>query len=153
MPVYRPSLCLLGSRVADDVAIAVDSEGKIEAILRADEVEGVVVHLRDKLLAPGFVSAHSHTFQRALRGRTQRRGTRADDFWTWRVAMYELASSLDPDAVYDIAKMAFLDMLRSGVTAVGEFHYLHHDPSGAQHLIDEFSSHLPLRRGDQRQCP
>lgn len=79
---------------------------------------------------PGLATAHSHAFQRALRARTQRPDTSAPDFWSWRQLMYKLASRLDPDSMYKIAHFAYSELALSGVTAVGEFHYLHHDPHG-----------------------
>jgi formimidoylglutamate deiminase len=77
---------------------------------------------------PGLVSAHSHAFQRALRGRTEARA--GADFWSWRRAMYEVAGRLDPDALHAISRMCFREMALAGITAVGEFHYLHLDPAG-----------------------
>ena len=53
------------------------------------------------------------------------------DFWSWRGTMYHAAAHLDPEEVYDVARMAFLEMLLSGTTTVGEFHYLHNAPGGA----------------------
>ena len=79
------------------------------------------------LVLPGLANAHSHAFQRALRGRTHRgRGS----FWTWREQMYALAGALDPDSVLQIARATFGEMALAGVTLVGEFHYLHHGPGG-----------------------
>jgi formiminoglutamate deiminase len=76
---------------------------------------------------PGFANAHSHAFHRALRGRTQReRGS----FWTWRNAMYAVAGRLDPDLYLALARSTYAEMALAGVTAVGEFHYLHHGPGG-----------------------
>lgn len=76
---------------------------------------------------PGFANAHSHAFHRALRGRTQReRGS----FWTWRNAMYAVAARLDPDRYLALARATYAEMALAGVTAVGEFHYLHHGPGG-----------------------
>jgi formimidoylglutamate deiminase len=90
------------------------------------------VELREGgLHLPGIASAHSHAFQRALRGRTQRPSTAAGSFWSWRGLMYELASRLDPDTLYDLSHFAFVELALAGVTAVGEFHYVHHDPGGA----------------------
>jgi formimidoylglutamate deiminase len=80
---------------------------------------------------PGLVNVHSHTFQRAIRGRTEHRTGDHDDFWTWREAMYHAATKLSPDDIYDVARMAFMEMALSGITHVGEFHYLHHQPNGA----------------------
>ena len=82
------------------------------------------------LLIPGLATAHSHAFQRALRGRTQRRETGAGSFWSWRGLMYALAEQLDPDDMFHIARFAFAELAMSGVTAVGEFHYVHHAPGG-----------------------
>lgn len=76
---------------------------------------------------PGFANAHSHAFHRAMRGRTHRDG---GTFWTWRDAMYAVAAQLDPDSYLALAQAVFAEMALSGVTAVGEFHYLHHAPGG-----------------------
>ena len=87
--------------------------------------------LPNRALLPGLVNAHSHTFQRVIRARTEYR-TRSpkDTFWTWREAMYHAALRLSPEDVYCAARMAFLEMALSGITAVGEFHYLHHAADG-----------------------
>jgi len=82
------------------------------------------------LVMPGMATVHSHAFQRALRGRTQRRSTAAATFWTWRGLMFALAERLSPDAIFNITRFAFVELAMSGVTAVGEFHYLHHDQGG-----------------------
>jgi formimidoylglutamate deiminase len=80
---------------------------------------------------PGLVNVHSHTFQRVIRGRTeQRTSANRDTFWTWREAMYHAANLLTPEDIFDVARMAFLEMALSGITTVGEFHYLHHAPDG-----------------------
>lgn len=78
----------------------------------------------------GLATAHSHAFQRALRGRTQRRATAAGSFWSWRGLMYDLAEKLNPDDVFLLSRWAFLELALGGTTAVGEFHYVHHQPSG-----------------------
>ncbi|WP_028922591.1 formimidoylglutamate deiminase [Pseudonocardia acaciae] len=79
------------------------------------------------LVLPGFANAHSHAFHRALRGRTHDRG---GTFWTWRERMYAVAQRLDPDGYLALARAAYAEMALAGVTAVGEFHYLHHGPGG-----------------------
>jgi formiminoglutamate deiminase len=79
------------------------------------------------LVIPGLANAHSHAFQRALRGRTHRA---QGSFWTWREQMYALASWLDPDAMRVLARATFAEMALAGVTVVGEFHYLHHGEGG-----------------------
>ena len=81
---------------------------------------------------PGFVNAHSHAFQRALRGRVERVDPThpADNFWTWREAMYAAAGALDPDSAHAVALLAYREMVAAGYVAVGEFHYPHHRPDG-----------------------
>jgi cytosine/adenosine deaminase-related metal-dependent hydrolase len=75
---------------------------------------------------PGLVNAHSHAFHRGLRGRTHRPGT----FWSWREQMYALATRLDPDSYFLLARATFAEMALAGITTVGEFHYLHHSSGG-----------------------
>jgi formimidoylglutamate deiminase len=84
------------------------------------------------LRLPGFVNAHSHAFQRMLRGRVEHVDPAHphDDFWTWREAMYAAANSIDPDGAYQIALLLYREMVAAGYTAVGEFHYPHHQPGG-----------------------
>ncbi len=80
-----------------------------------------------------MANAHSHAFQRALRGVGERPVPDAaahDDFWTWRTAMFELAERLDPASMRDIAARAYREMRAAGYGAVGEFHYVHHQPGG-----------------------
>ncbi len=78
---------------------------------------------------PAFANAHSHAFQRRLRGRVQRgavAGGPADSFWTWREGMYAVAAGLDVEAFEAAARETFAECLEAGYTAIGEFHYLHH---------------------------
>lgn len=83
------------------------------------------------MLIPGFANVHSHAFQRLLRGAVQARDLARDDtFWTWRETMYELALRLDLDALEAAARLVYVECLEAGYTAVGEFHYVHHDPQG-----------------------
>lgn len=79
------------------------------------------------LIVPGLATAHSHAFQRALRGRTQRR---RGSFWSWRGLMYELAAALNPEDLYALSRFAYTELARCGITAVGEFHYVHHQSDG-----------------------
>jgi formimidoylglutamate deiminase len=85
------------------------------------------------LLLPGFVNAHSHAFQRAFRGHVQWRPKGRDDFWSWREAMYSVANELPPEGIEAMSRLAFLEMAEAGVTQVGEFHYLHHNPDGSKY--------------------
>jgi len=82
------------------------------------------------LVLPGFANTHSHAFHRALRGRTHDGG---GTFWTWRDRMYALARKLEPDSYLALARAVYAEMALAGVSAVGEFHYLHHRPGGARY--------------------
>jgi formiminoglutamate deiminase len=114
-----------GARVAERVLVEVEGE-RIAAV-----TEGVDPPAGATLLAgvtiPGLANGHSHAFHRALRGRTQRAG---GDFWSWRELMYQVAGVLDPDRYLELATAAYAEMALAGICAVGEFHYLHHDPAG-----------------------
>ncbi len=88
----------------------------------------------NRMIVPGLINVHSHSFQRAIRGRTEcRTSASRDTFWTWREAMYRAANRLSPDDLYHVARIAFLEMLLSGITTVGEFHYLHNAPDGSRY--------------------
>ena len=108
-----------GERVEANVRIDVEHE-RIVAVRPGAEPAGT--RLRGVTL-PGLANAHSHAFQRALRGRTQRGG---GSFWTWREDMYALAGRLTPDDSYAIALGTYREMRRAGITCVGEFDYVHH---------------------------
>ena len=95
-----------------------------------DDLSKLIRREGDYIIMPGFATAHSHAFQRALRGRTQRRATAAGSFWSWRGLMYNLVEKLDPEDIFNISRFAFVELAMSGVTAVGEFHYVHHQPGG-----------------------
>lgn len=106
--------------VTDGVITSVDSGVTSE---HTDERHGAAV--------PGLPNVHSHTFQRAMAGLTERRGgDTGENFWTWREQMYRFVDRLGPDDVEAVAALAFAEMLETGFTRVGEFHYLHHDPAG-----------------------
>lgn len=94
-----------------------------------DVVAGIVI--------PGIANAHSHAFQRALSGHTERRGPDAkDNFWSWRSRMYQLAGDIDPPALQAIARQAYTEMVSCGYTSVAEFHYLHNPPGVSEPTMD-----------------
>jgi formimidoylglutamate deiminase len=99
------------------------SGARASSLLRASE-DGRSLRL------PALATAHSHAFQRAMRGTSQRRGAGTDTFWTWRGEMYRLANALTPESIGAIARVAFRELARAGVRTVGEFHYVHHQPDG-----------------------
>ncbi|MBO9554916.1 MAG: formimidoylglutamate deiminase [Cellulomonas sp.] len=113
---------------ARDVRIGI-ADGRITAVT-TDAPAQHGDQLLPGVVLPGFANAHSHAFHRALRGRTHADG---GTFWTWRERMYALAATLTPDTYLDLARAAFAEMVLAGVTAVGEFHYLHHAPGGTSY--------------------
>jgi len=105
--------------------------GKIVEIVEATKAPEAI-RLKRRALLPGMVNAHSHAFQRIIRGRTEHRSQHTtDSFWTWREQMYAAANSLGPEEIYAASRLAFLEMAHTGITAVGEFHYIHHDRDGS----------------------
>ena len=111
--------------------IATDSIGIIKYLADHPPAEGIGVEVVNGYAVPGIPNAHSHAFQYAMAGLAEKHlpGV-ADDFWTWRRAMYDCALAVEPDHVEAIAAMLFSEMLRLGYTHVAEFHYLHHDVNG-----------------------
>ncbi len=84
-----------------------------------------------ELLLPGLANVHSHAFQRAMAGLTEAASPKKDDnFWTWREVMYAFAAALTPEQVQDIAQALYIQLLKHGYTAIGEFHYLHNGRAG-----------------------
>ncbi|WP_306206291.1 formimidoylglutamate deiminase [Actinoplanes sp. RD1] len=120
---YFASAAWIDGQVRRDVRLEV-AGGRFTAVEPGSAPDGTRL---EGLVLPGFANAHSHAFHRALRGRTyDDRGS----FWTWRERMYEVAGRLDPDSYYALARAVYGEMALTGITAVGEFHYLHHDPDG-----------------------
>ena len=110
---------LVDDAVVADLDLAIEGETFRAGGGGADVLEGLTV--------PGLANCHSHAFHRALRAHTQReRGS----FWTWREQMYAVAAELTPDSYFELARDTYAEMLATGITAVGEFHYLHHQPDG-----------------------
>ncbi|GCE06724.1 formimidoylglutamate deiminase [Dictyobacter aurantiacus] len=122
--VYTPQ-GLLANQV-----VRVSDEGMIVEVVERVEGMEVTEEMPGLALLPGFVNTHSHAFQRGLRGHTQRRLSVHDTFWTWRNAMYAQAQRLTPESIYEISRQVYGEMLASGYTSVGEFHYVHHRPDG-----------------------
>ena len=114
-----------GERAEPGVRLELEGD-RIAAVARASSPKEGDERLTGVAL-PGLANAHSHAFQRALRGRTHG-GT--GSFWTWREQMYALAGALDPDACHALSCATFAEMALAGITCVGEFHYLHHGPDG-----------------------
>jgi formimidoylglutamate deiminase len=131
---WLPELIYAGGRFESGLALVCDAAGRIVRLARALDVRCKVVRLPNRALLPGLINAHSHAFQRVIRGRTERRGGAGqDNFWSWREMMYSAATRLRPEDIYDASRIAFLEMAASGITAVGEFHYLHRTAAGEEY--------------------
>ncbi|MFC8717083.1 formimidoylglutamate deiminase [Kitasatospora sp. NPDC057198] len=116
-----------GPAVQPEVLITVGPDGRITGVApRSGPCPAGAVRLAG-LALPGQANAHSHAFHRALRARTQ---VGSGTFWTWRDTMYKVAAALDPDRYLALATAVYAEMALAGITAVGEFHYLHHAPGG-----------------------
>jgi formimidoylglutamate deiminase len=131
LKLFLPDLLFAQGRSHEGAGLLVDESGLVEAIVRPEEAPGAsAARMAGKALLPGLANAHSHTFQRLFRGRAEGRVSGGDTFWTWREQMYRAAGFVSPEDAYDVARAAFLEMMSAGITAVGEFHYLHNDRDG-----------------------
>jgi formimidoylglutamate deiminase len=128
---WAPDLVYAEGRFQSDRAIVCDNSGSVIKIAESNEFLNAV-RLKNRAALPGLVNAHSHAFQRVIRGRTERRSQHStDSFWTWREQMYAAANRLEAEDIYAASRMAFLEMALTGISAVGEFHYIHHAPNGS----------------------
>jgi formimidoylglutamate deiminase len=119
---------LLPEGWARDVRIAVEG-GLVVSVTSGGEV--APGDERHRIGLPGISNLHSHAFQRGMAGLAESRGAAADSFWTWRDVMYRFAGCMTPDDIEVVTAQAYVEMLEAGFTRVGEFHYIHHDVSGA----------------------
>ncbi|MBL8378742.1 MAG: formimidoylglutamate deiminase [Burkholderiales bacterium] len=119
----------VGGRWAESVLLRAGEDGcwaeiatGVAAPEHAERLAGAVL--------PGLVDAHSHAFQRAFAGLTERREAQSDDFWSWRDRMYGVALRITSEQLRAVAAMLYSELLRGGYTQVCEFHYLQHAPDG-----------------------
>ncbi|MFJ8649019.1 formimidoylglutamate deiminase [Streptomyces sp. NPDC093546] len=118
----------LDPAVESGVALEVAADGRIAAVRTGVATPPPGAAVLRGLTLPGLANAHSHAFHRALRGSVQ---VGSGTFWTWREVMYGVAQRLTPDSYHALARATYAEMALAGITAVGEFHYLHHAPGGA----------------------
>jgi len=135
---YWAAHALLPSGIASDVAFNVEN-GVFTAVQPRVGRCGTVL---PGVVLPGFANGHSHAFHRALRGRTHADG---GTFWTWRERMYAVAARLDPESYLALARATYAEMALAGITAVGEFHYVHHAPGGRPYA-DPYAMDHALRQ-------
>ena len=127
---WLADLVYTGGNFSPNLTLGSDESGAITSVGQPDENDNLV-RLHNRAMLPGLVNAHSHAFQRVIRGRTEHRTSSKDSFWTWREMMYSAATRLSPEDIYDASRMAFMEMALSGITSVGEFHYLHNQADGS----------------------
>ncbi|MEU0300034.1 formimidoylglutamate deiminase [Streptomyces sp. NPDC006175] len=123
---YWMSHAWLGTHVEPGVLLDV-AGGRIAGVRTGIDAPPPGAVVLDGLTVPGLANTHSHAFHRALRSTVQ---VGSGTFWTWRELMYRTASRLTPDTYYDLARATYAEMALAGITAVGEFHYVHHTPGG-----------------------
>ena len=137
---------LLADGWAENLRLEV-RDGRISR-LTADAVAAQGDTRVDTLL-PALSNLHSHAFQRAMAGMTEYRLAGRDSFWTWRELMYRFTAHLTPDQVQAIAALVYLEMQEAGYAAVGEFHYLHHQPGGQPYdRLAELSDRIMAAAGE-----
>lgn len=147
MPILLPDLLYRDDAFYSGLAVEYDeTTGRIVRVAHRLEFDSEdVIELPGRALMPGFINCHSHSFQRLIRGRTQWKpsGPASSDFWSWRSSMYSVALTMQPDALYDVSRFCFMEMLRAGYTTVGEFHYLQRDPAGVPYADpNELAHHV-----------
>ena len=123
---YWMSHAWLGTHVEPGVLLDV-AGGRIAGVRTGIDAPPPGATALHGLTVPGLANTHSHAFHRALRSTAQ---VGSGTFWTWRELMYRTASRLTPETYYDLARATYAEMALAGITAVGEFHYLHHAPGG-----------------------
>lgn len=128
MKGYFVPVALLPQGWAEAVLITVDDLGFVSEVRSGAEPDAAEM-IRGPVV-PGMPNLHSHAFQRAMAGLAERAGPGGDSFWTWREIMYAFLARLTPEDVEAVAAQLYLEMLKAGYTAVGEFHYLHHGADG-----------------------
>jgi formimidoylglutamate deiminase len=129
MPEFHARHALLPGGWAHDVRIVCDAAGRIATVTPGQEA-GAARRLPGSVI-PGLANLHSHSFQRAMAGRAERRSPEGQDsFWTWREAMYRVALAFTPEDAEAVAAQLQSELLTRGFTHLVEFHYLHHQPDG-----------------------
>lgn len=142
MPKHFARYVLLPDGWAENVRIFSDDAGIITSVTK--DAQGHDCEILDGNVIPGMANLHSHAFQRAMAGLTEYCANKDDSFWSWRDLMYKFALKLTPEDIGTIAAQLYLEMLKVGITQVGEFHYLHHDINGAAYSDKAATSHAVI---------
>lgn len=137
---------LLPDGWATNVSVEICADGRIGAVVTGSPAQGT----RVPVLLPAPVNVHSHAFQRAMAGLTERRGPNPkDSFWTWRQLMFRFLDFLTPDHIEVITALVQMEMLEAGYGASVEFHYLHHQPGGTAYADIAETSKRVIAAADQ----
>ncbi len=131
MTILSARHALLPDGWAENVHVSIGDDGRIQSVSREQDSTAAGDAVQAGILLPAMANLHSHSFQRAMAGRTEFRAKGRDSFWTWRELMYRFTAILTPEQVEAIASLVFMEMLEAGYASVGEFHYVHHQPGGA----------------------
>ena len=146
MTAIHAAQALLPQGWASDVTVSLGPDGRISAVTPDSAAPADAV--RVGVLLPAPANTHSHAFQRAMAGLTERRGQGSDSFWTWRTLMYRFVDVITPEQLQAIAAFVQMEMLEAGFGASVEFHYLHHQPDGTPHDdIAEMSARIAAAAG------
>ena len=129
---FFAELALIPEGWAKNVRVTLDQTGRIGNVESGVEPNPDDQNLRKRILLPAMSNLHSHSFQRAMSGLTEKRLEKRDSFWSWRELMYSFLERLTPERMEAISALVFMEMLECGYASVGEFHYVHHQ-SGGQH--------------------
>ncbi len=132
-PLFWAAQAWVEGRWQQDVCLEADASGHWSRITAGMATAPQTATRLNGPVLPGLVNAHSHAFQRAFAGLSERRATDADDFWSWRERMYGVALRITPQQMRAVAAQLYVEMLQGGYTQVCEFHYLHHSESGAHY--------------------
>lgn len=148
--IYLAPQAWVNGAWAQDVLLSVGADGHwahVEAHAAPDALRAAI-RLSGPVL-PGLANAHSHAFQRAIAGLTERAGAGEDDFWRWRDRMYSAALRITPEQLEAVAALLYAELLQAGYTQVCEFHYLHNNTDGKPYA-DPLEMSLALVRAAQR---
>ncbi len=134
-----------------DLRLTIDADGRIQSLKMGQAPQRGDVILQHQALMPAACNLHSHTFQRAMAGRTERTESKSegDSFWTWRTMMYRFLDHLGLEQVEAIAALAQMEMMEAGFAAVAEFHYLHHQTDGSAYDNPAEISHRVMSAAEE----
>ena len=143
---WLPDCVYTGEKFEFGLAFFADSLGRVTRFSREPADLAMARRLTGQAVLPGLVNTHSHAFHRVLRGRTEQRGrAERDPLAGWKEAMSRAVERLTGEDIFDTARMAFLEMLSSGITCVGEFHFLHQQADGTPWPDPNFASREIIR--------